>query len=79
MSEDQYGIRVTKNGRVKLFENGELLESHKIFETTENTDGGVFIFIGEEDESIFFSLKNDTLWTRLYPEESYKNYYLKTK
>ena len=69
VSVDQYGIRITKNGCMKLFKNGDLIEKYRILKTADFlSKEGTRIEADDKDDPIFFSLINDTLWTRIYPE-----------
>jgi hypothetical protein len=82
VSEDQYGIRITGNGRVKTFMNGELIENYRILETGEISNGissYVFIYADDKDDPFRYSIANDTLRTWRYPYDGYTNYYVKTK
>lgn len=80
VSDDQFGIRITKNGYVRLFKNGKLVEGHRIFMTdTQNYDNSATIMAGNKDQPITFGLKNDTLTTWEYPKKKHYNYFIKTK
>ena len=86
VSDDQFGIRITASGRLKLFKNGELIEGYRITGTSVSTNNGNYdsnytrIDVdGNEEDPPIFRLRNDTLWTWSYPHETYLNYYVKTK
>ncbi len=75
-NEDQYGIQITKKGRLKLFKNGELVDNLKII-TTNDWPDMISIGVKMEGEFIYFELKESTLSTQLYPFEGDNNYYSK--
>lgn len=76
--EDQYGIRITKKGRVQLYKNGKIEENYRILATTEWTSPAqVSIRTDDKEEPIYFSLKGDTLSTWVYPYNEYQNNYIK--
>lgn len=79
VSPDQFGVRITKNGRVKLFKNGELEEKYRIIKTSNHISGSVTIQAKNGDDPIYYSLRNDTLTSWNYPNENFLNYYIKNK
>ena len=79
VSDDQYGIRITKNGRVQIYANSELQGNYRILETRNSSSGWITIESDDKDDPIIFSVKGDTISTWVYPHDNYRNYYIRKK
>lgn len=75
----QYGIRITKNGRLKIYKDAELQENYRVFATVVSDDGKTQVYANKGVDQILYTMSNDTLSTVSYPYEGAINYYVKTK
>lgn len=75
---DQYGIKITKNGKVSLFENGIELNKGKMIGFTSFSDTYFQVSVKwDKWDTTTFELMNDEIIYTGWPFNAHKNYFKK--